>query len=1103
MSQKIKTTKRLVALFGYAIAIYLAIMIIVAIAAPAIISTETGKNFLINNVINRKIPAQLKIGKISFGWFGEQVLEEVDLFTTEGALLVHIDQLETQLPLWKILWHQGSVEQLKVKNLNASLDEVFMRFIYKLRNIKELPSLEKASDPVVLSSVNLDFDLGAIQKNYLLQTKGFINYKDEAGSFLLQTEIFPPEQHPDCDYFCRKNIKFIEGRLVNIPEALLRCLLMLLDPKQAANSPLLFIGDKININISDEPDHIHVVLQSSTAKGELSLLFEQGEIKLAKPAKLSIQSPEAKNLQLEIKEFILPLEQKPLKINTSLTSDLIKIGEFDVKDLRGALASTEKGFFFDCKALIDYIGFDPHILEFWGKSAAVNLTSSLIRDKDNQMQMPDFKLVVSNGQEQLELLGNIKTQLKKVLSYAAVFHTTLQPETLERWGLDYKAHNLQREPLDVRIAFNPSIVPLTGNILNQILSSGEIKIDKFNFTQQRSHHIESINTIVSSWRIDGHKNKATVQYKANIVYDDGTSSHKMRFYTNFYHWLKDGAIDLENLSVNAGANLPNIPTDFFEIITGMKDLNKMFGDTINVNMKLDFDPKSAETSLIDFQCSSDLFKCKAKLSIGDTITLIDSRDTPLVEWTMNQKTFDMLRSLIVAKEMKDIAIQENALLKISVSDLSIPWKKAGQRSFRSLLANLAAKADFSIQHLNLKNKKNGQGARYATLEGKVNTIAFSELVSFSLKGVGDLLPKIEPFSLSLNGQFDHLLKDNDALNLANLAFKVEASLNKAPLALLCEFFYPYHLLHQQIDSLLGNRIDGSIRMRLDRLQGSIDVDISGGQGQLSFAGMINEGVLSLYKPLQAEVKVTPKLGSSVLSYFNPLLSTAQSSSQPLKINIDNGGFSLPLYPWKTKEFQAPNISIEIGKLKFKNNGTLGQVLSVLNYAPRQDEEINIWIMPIKALISEGKINLTRLDMLIADRFPIALWGSANLPDNKLKMVIGLTPIALNNAFKVKGLPKGSLFQIPLRGTLDNPTMNTTQAAAQMASLVAQAQGPQGVLIGSVIDLLAGRGDKKVPPPTTQLPWNTDLPEEKPAANVQKTEKIIEDAAEKVLKKLFK
>ena len=74
-------------------------------------------------------------------------------------------------------------------------------------------------------------------------------------------------------------------------------------------------------------------------------------------------------------------------------------------------------------------------------------------------------------------------------------------------------------------------------------------------------------------------------------------------------------------------------------------------------------------------------------------------------------------------------------------------------------------------------------------------------------------------------------------------------------------------------------------------------------------------------------------------------------------------------------------------------------------------------------------------------------------------------------------------------------------------MVAQNQGgPQGALLGGVIDLFSGKKNYDIPPPTTQpLPWAPaqDVEDKKQDSGKKKEKNVLQKGAETVLKKLFK
>ena len=84
------------------------------------------------------------------------------------------------------------------------------------------------------------------------------------------------------------------------------------------------------------------------------------------------------------------------------------------------------------------------------------------------------------------------------------------------------------------------------------------------------------------------------------------------------------------------------------------------------------------------------------------------------------------------------------------------------------------------------------------------------------------------------------------------------------------------------------------------------------------------------------------------------------------------------------------------------------------------------------------------------------------------MVIGISGAALGEAFKLSGIPGSYMLQLPLKGPLNNPSIDKTKATARLSALVAQSRGgPHGAVIGTVLDIASGSlTEGAIPEPST-------------------------------------
>src|SRR5687767_2109298 len=118
--------------------------------------------------------------------------------------------------------------------------------------------------------------------------------------------------------------------------------------------------------------------------------------------------------------------------------------------------------------------------------------------------------------------------------------------------------------------------------------------------------------------------------------------------------------------------------------------------------------------------------------------------------------------------------------------------------------------------------------------------------------------------------------------------------------------------------------------------------------------------------------------------------------------------------------------------------------------------MSVWFTPLYMSMKEGKLKLERMDMLLLNHYPMALWGKVDFPKDKIDMRVGLTGAALGHALEVSGLEPDYMLQLPLRGKIGEASVDKTKAAARISSFIAQSQGStHGMIIGTVLGIAGG------------------------------------------------
>ena len=327
-----------------------------------------------------------------------------------------------------------------------------------------------------------------------------------------------------------------------------------------------------------------------------------------------------------------------------------------------------------------------------------------------------------------------------------------------------------------------------------------------------------------------------------------------------------------------------------------------------------------------------------------------------------------------------------------------------------------------------------------------------------------------PFSIS--GKADHTFKPTGELNVNDLALLLDTKFEKFPVMLLGQFLSMGDEIPQKISALLGDTVNADVHIQIDHLQGPVSAQLSGNNGSVSLDAKINKGILTLNKNFHTQIALTPEFGRVILEDIFPLAKGLIGAENPMNINIDAAGFSMPIKDFDINAVKIASASLELGKVRFRSDGQLGTILSLFNTSGT--DAISVWFTPLYVSMKNGVISFKRMDMLIMDTYAIATWGNVDLAANKVNMIIGLTGQALQKGFNIQGLGKDYVAQIPFKGPIDNASIDKKKAAAKIAALVASNRGPEGLLIGTALHIASGGlKEEKAPPPTTNpLPWST-------------------------------
>lgn len=342
------------------------------------------------------------------------------------------------------------------------------------------------------------------------------------------------------------------------------------------------------------------------------------------------------------------------------------------------------------------------------------------------------------------------------------------------------------------------------------------------------------------------------------------------------------------------------------------------------------------------------------------------------------------------------------------------------------------------------------------------------------------------------------------------SFCVQGHLKHFPVGIMAKVISGDEKVADKLEAILGTQVDGDIHAEMINHQGPVRFNLKGTNGQCDIDARIVDRVLLLNKPITASLKVTPQLEQAVLREYLPILSSVVAADKPIELSIPVTGFRLPLIKPSIADLKFQNAELKLDKMLFSRESSIGKIVSILGLsAPK----FIVWFTPIYFSMQNGQVQMYRSDMLIADTYPFATWGLVDLNKQQLDLTVALSGVALKKAFGIDNLGGNGWFQVPIRGDIHHPKIDTATVTARISALAAMSKvGPPGKLIGTVIETAQDIvGIDKVPEPTTTpLPWQDQLDVSTAAApEKNQVEELldvpIEDlkkGAKKLLKGLF-
>ena len=294
-------------------------------------------------------------------------------------------------------------------------------------------------------------------------------------------------------------------------------------------------------------------------------------------------------------------------------------------------------------------------------------------------------------------------------------------------------------------------------------------------------------------------------------------------------------------------------------------------------------------------------------------------------------------------------------------------------------------------------------------------------------------------------------------------------------------------LKNKAEALIGHIFDGDITFQKTGMNGLLKADINGQNGKYFIDGQLKQNIFTLNQPFKADIQVTPELAKHVLKDLMPSLGEMERSEKPVALMISPIGFSLPIDAVSMQQIQIGEAAVDFGKVIFNGHGELGSFLELFKVAPHDD--LTIWFTPIYMQMADGILQVKRTDLLMMEEYHLAAWGKIDFPNDKVRLIAGLTGSALEKALNIS-LDKDYMMQLPIKGKVGEAAIDKKKATSRFTALIAQDKGPHGKLFGTFLNLTDGTySEEKPPEPTTSpYPWEQMMKEKHKARPKSKHKK---------------
>lgn len=531
------------------------------------------------------------------------------------------------------------------------------------------------------------------------------------------------------------------------------------------------------------------------------------------------------------------------------------------------------------------------------------------------------------------------------------------------------------------------------------------------------------------------------------------------------HYIQEGALHIADAILTFHAHSPHLP---LELIGSWipEGLSPLLGKEIEVDLEGGFCPQ--QKWRLGVKAENEMVQLKGALLL-DPDTGIKGESPLSLQWKMTPEHYLHLMTWLHPEEKPKLRLIKPALCTLSVTQFFTPFSQE-----HSWFCQAGCSAKMTLSPLSFRDYEKQTyfvlNDFIASLEGK--ELAHSVDLHLSGSMLAQNIPRSEASRFSFTGNLTEVCTSG-RWKPENASLTGALHVDLLPVQPITDLLIPDETTRTLVQSVLGEFVHTHISGSISHFSGHALIDISGSNLKATLPIRIAPHALYLDKRVEAEITLTDAVNDTLLKDVNPII-TGAHSDHPIKLTIEPEGFLLPIRPYTLSAVEVGKATLDVGKVSVEHGEQLQLLTTFLKTENESPGSLQAWFTPIFFKIHQGVATYERFDILLGEHMHVAFWGSVNLLNQKVRMILGIDPKTLEKYLNISGLGKQDLFQVKMRGTTTKLELDWSSAYTRIAVLMAKkSKNAVGAIVGEILSQIStSLGDEPPPPPTTDpLPWD--------------------------------